>query len=54
MYKRYQASQVVPVVKNLPANARDAREVGLNPIRKILGEVFFTSLQIPTGSHGDP
>ena len=40
MYKRYQASQVAPVVKNLPANAGDAREVGLTPIRKIPPEKY--------------
>ena len=31
MYHLYGASQVVPVVKNLPANAEDSRDMGLIP-----------------------
>ena len=31
MYEKVQASQVVLVVKNLPANAGDVRDVGLIP-----------------------
>ena len=40
----YRASQVVPVEKNLPANAGDVRDVGLIPG---LG-------RSPGGGHGNP
>jgi len=40
----YRASQVAPVVKNLPANARDIRDAGLIPG---LG-------RSPGGGHGNP
>ena len=38
------ASQVVPVVKNLPANARDVRDAGSIPGLK----------RSPGGGHGNP
>ena len=49
------ASQVVPVVKNLPANAGDTRASGLIPGSGISLEegMATTSLLLPRESHGE-
>ena len=44
MCKTIQTSQVVPVLKNLPANAGDRRDVGLIP----------GSRRYPGKGHGNP
>ena len=44
IYKEYEASQVVLVEKNLPANAGDVRDAGLSP----------RSGRSPGGGHGNP
>ena len=46
-------AQLVLVVKNLPANARDARDVGLIPVRKILWKrkLQLTSVFLLEESH---
>ena len=46
MYHLYGASQVVPVVKNLPANAEDSRDMGLIPgLGRSPGEGIGSPLQ---------
>ena len=52
--RQYAASQVALVVKNLPANARDTRDVGLIPEsgRSPGGGKATTSVFLPGESHG--